>query len=485
MAGFVPVGSTPVGSVPAGAGVIYSPDPAALVTLGYAPTVSAVEAASHRYWRILCRVPSGSGSFFGLSEVELRETPGGADVTGSGTASASSTQAGAPAQAFDNNTTTTMWQADYTSPNSEWLKYDFGAGTKKDITEVVLYPDKDGVQRTPGEFDIQWSDDDVAWTTAWSGTNLTWSVGTGVVFTKPSATGAARHWRVRMTSAHDAASPFGVREIQMRTAAGGADQTGSGTASARTEFDGTLTAANAFDNNNATAYASGGSAGSFWVAYDFGSGNDKDVVEVTLLGRSGTLFRQMPTSGYVEASADGLSWIARWSFTGRASAVDYDLELTRPDQIIYPPAGAHRFWAFRPTANGGGGLVQLAELAFLPTAGGADQTGSGFAISTAPQSGAVATAFDNTSATPDYGTNFTDKIAYDFGVASTVTRVDAILLTGSVINATYTPTEGDMLWSDDNETWVLVSHLTAPGGWTLGGTQEVANPTGYPKIIMF
>ena len=65
--------------------------------------------SAHRYWRILVPpAPDGRPSpTVCINEVELRESIGGIDATGSGTAFANYSNAGgAPALAFDNVNTT-------------------------------------------------------------------------------------------------------------------------------------------------------------------------------------------------------------------------------------------------------------------------------------------------------------------------------------------------------------------------------------------
>lgn len=135
--------------------------------------------AAHRYWRIN-NLTTPPGGYTTVAEIELRASKGGADETGSGTASASSSYSGMPASnAVDNNTGTAWTSADNTGP--EWWKYDFGSGSDKDIVEVAMTPLSGYHTRTPHNFNLEYSDDDSDWTILlhW---HYTWPNANQVVF---------------------------------------------------------------------------------------------------------------------------------------------------------------------------------------------------------------------------------------------------------------------------------------------------------------
>jgi hypothetical protein len=96
---------------------------------------------------------------------------------------------------------------------------------------------------------------------------------------------AHRYWRLNITAGNGSAY-VGVEEVGLRTNPGGLTVTGSGTASASESYV-TLPPADAFDLSNSTSWASNGSALPQWIKYDFGAGNDKDIVEVELVARAG------------------------------------------------------------------------------------------------------------------------------------------------------------------------------------------------------
>lgn len=119
---------------------------------------------AHRYWRIYC-ADNRDHLYCGFGEIELRESIGGSDATGFGTASASTEQSGNEASKAVDNNGATLWGS-YSGAAPQWWKYDFGSGQAKDINEVAITPRTDGwYNEAPTLFYVQYSDDDSAWTT--------------------------------------------------------------------------------------------------------------------------------------------------------------------------------------------------------------------------------------------------------------------------------------------------------------------------------
>jgi opacity protein-like surface antigen len=138
----------------------------------------------YRYWRFNVTSTNTNNSM-NFAEAELRESAGGADQTGSGTASSPQGNLTAtPPAAFDNNASTTWHSAIGTMPHQ--LVYDFGVGVTKAITQVMIQAHPSNAAYTPLTFDMQYSSDNSSWTTSWSVTTPnTWAGGEIRVFTKP------------------------------------------------------------------------------------------------------------------------------------------------------------------------------------------------------------------------------------------------------------------------------------------------------------
>lgn len=272
--------------------------------------------AAHRYWRAYMREGGSTNTL--CAEMEMRTTAGGADVTGTGTAMASGETGPSEqkAYAFDNNVST-YWQVSGTGAGI-WLGYDFGVGNNKDIVEISMQPLSGFSARMMREFDVQYSDDATTWVTAWSCTFTSWT-NAAQVFTKPGGT-PSRRWRLRPNTLQNGSSTMSCAEMEMRATSGGADQTGSGTATARTTFGsipGTNDPSKAFDNNTATLWSGNADVAQCgWLAYDFGSGVTKTIQEIMFTARNDLSFTQSPTAGWIESGDDGINWISRWTFSG-------------------------------------------------------------------------------------------------------------------------------------------------------------------------
>jgi hypothetical protein len=163
--------------------------------------------AVKRRWRIY--ITAGFATdYTTIAEIELRAVVGGADITGSGTAYASSFFSGQPASnAFDNSTGSSWTTADAVKPC--WIAYDFGLGNEVEIKQFTMQALASWQGRMPKDFELQSSGEDGIWTTvaafanepAWSSgeirvyTPLTGPAApTNLTATKVSATALNLNW---------------------------------------------------------------------------------------------------------------------------------------------------------------------------------------------------------------------------------------------------------------------------------------------------
>ena len=157
--------------------------------------------AVHRYWRINVSAVIDSSNYFAVSNLEFRESAGGADAcdvadkdfrayneVGNYTSNSSAAR-----DAFNDNTSD--WQYVSASGLPKWLMWDFGAGTEKDIIEVFIELDGENysnVDQAPKDFTFEYSDDNSSWTVAKAVSGeLPWSGGEARTFTfsaSPSGT---------------------------------------------------------------------------------------------------------------------------------------------------------------------------------------------------------------------------------------------------------------------------------------------------------
>lgn len=272
----------------------------------------------HRYWRVRWTLAQDAGGTASIGLVEMYTGVfGGQNVCTGGVPIFSGQDSGAAANAFDADLNN-IWADTVTGVPGAYIGYDFGAGNEQDVKSVLLQSRSSNtfVGQSPASFQVEWSDDNMSWTSAFSASGQTWSSIEAKLFrlTSPVWTsyGARRHWRIffhKMVGAFTVASSiFGISEEELRSAVGGADQTGSGTASSSGDLSGTFSSGKAFDNNNSTFWTRGGGLSSGqWLAYDFGLGNDKDILELSIRVRPDA-FREDPASCRLQASSDGVNW---------------------------------------------------------------------------------------------------------------------------------------------------------------------------------
>lgn len=242
--------------------------------------------AAHRYWRLRITAPDGSASYMGASEVAFLNDHGDPFNIPTGATAAmfgSSILNGGNsiAQAFDRVANSGWLSATAATP--QHVGFDFqGTGASPSAPVAVrgirIYGSHNIPTSSPKDFDVQWSDDGVTYTTHFSVTGSTgWAAQeareffdpawTGIPVTAPPG-GGAEYWRVLVRKVQGAApQAVSIGEIEMRATVGGADQCSGGTASASSVF-GTLVAANAFDNNNTTRWGSLTYIPA-WVQYQF------------------------------------------------------------------------------------------------------------------------------------------------------------------------------------------------------------------------
>jgi hypothetical protein len=132
--------------------------------------------AAHRYWRLYYLANGGTSNYASIQEIELHNEAAGADLTGSGTASASHYADGAAANAVDNNGAT-HWGS-YSQGLKDvdiWWQYDFGAGNAYNIIEIAITSRTTYYYECPSNFLWQYSDDGLTWTTQCVRTGIAWT----------------------------------------------------------------------------------------------------------------------------------------------------------------------------------------------------------------------------------------------------------------------------------------------------------------------
>lgn len=338
--------------------------------------------AAHRYWRLRC-IAHNEGGFGGdelilLTEIEMRDTPGGADQCTGGTAIGSDGYASGtsedPPSAFDNNNST-FWQGWWNGGSDAfrtWIGYDFGAGNEKDIVQLSVRANGSYLNRTPWVAVIESSDDGVSWTHEWlvnfgnTGGSGVWASLGPVIVTKPTVQAANRYWGIFSFSRDDNNAHMACAELKFYE--GGVDVTSGGTGVADSRLSG-YPVGNAFDGNNSTFWHSNFRTWAM-IGYDFGAGVTRDIDRFDLRARD-DFDGQAPVAGFVAYSQDGISWLRDWGFRSPPTWATGELRSFLQSSA---PAGKTR-WRFLLNAPVVSGTAfGLNEIAFRSTPGGASES---------------------------------------------------------------------------------------------------------------
>ena len=145
-------------------------------TNGVAQTFDTLPPGEYPYWRVLMQSPPAPGQNWGFAEIEMMAITTGPNlVTVPASASASSSYSSSylPGAAV-NEDLATGWVA--ASQNTdEWWGYNFGSPVG--ITQITITGD--GFHGCPALGPVQYSADQIAWTTAWIITaSAPWTTGT-------------------------------------------------------------------------------------------------------------------------------------------------------------------------------------------------------------------------------------------------------------------------------------------------------------------
>lgn len=276
---------------------------------------------------------------------------------------------------------------------------------------------------------------------------------------------AHRYWRIFCTQNAGAASFTTANEVEFHTSIGGSDVTGSGTAiSGGSGSDGAGNdASKAFDNNTGTQWARTSTTNT-WIGYDFGAGNDQDIVElaVTNGGYDGRVIQNCS----LDYSDNGSTWTTLFSF----DIYGWLSSQTRTIPETQPSSGFHRYWrVFATTVDGGTSFTGLSDIQFRATHGGSDQT-TNVGSDTASSSGRVVFSTENGGndayrAYSGLGTgqgwfasgNTNQWNGYVFPSLVTVTEVSLSAIAGQETRA---PHSTSIDYSDDGVTWTSAATAT-------------------------
>jgi hypothetical protein len=284
---------------------------------------------------------------------------------------------------------------------------------------------------------------------------------------------AHRYWRVRVTATMG--TYVSILELQMRTSIGGSNVATGGTASASSTGFGWV-AANAFDGSTSEPgwHSNGGLPGTAeWLKYDFGSGNDKDIVEFAMAARTAPN-NQNPVDFAFEYSDNDSTWTPLYTIVGEWRFISAGLVTYSADRRPDVPAENGRAWRLSVTANDGHFALGLSEVEMYEAGNPTNLCTGGEVFASEWNSSQPSFAFDGVREVT-VNTSFWDAqdpagyLAYRFAAAKTIVTLAITARAGPAVQ-TQAPKDF-VLERWDGSAWQTVMTLTGITSWGDGQTR--------------
>lgn len=288
---------------------------------------------------------------------------------------------------------------------------------------------------------------------------------------------AHRYWRIVGT---DFPSYIEVRTAKMYTAYGldAVDVCTGGTAIASSTYGG-YPPSNAFDTSTGSTWSTSGAGGEQWIGYDFGAGNEKDIVAFALHTSS-----YVPTNIYLDYSDDGANWTRQSSHLNDSGKWTQGALRGFTSQKQNSGAG-HAFWRWLGTAGpANNSLNCFSDIKLL------DQDGVNRlkdAVTEIQTNGAYQpNAFwAGRMLDDDLSTEYRGPNTYPCWIVLRLgERVDASALVVSIGGGydAYVPTDASIQYSDDGENWTTAKELTGLTWLATGETKTFALDGSGPAV---
>ncbi len=291
---------------------------------------------------------------------------------------------------------------------------------------------------------------------------------------------AHRYWRIYSYKT-DYEPWCAISEIELRTTEGGADQTGGGTASADSNFDANNNAPKAVDNNAATTWITASATSPpHWWAYDFGEGQEKDIVEIAITPRGGGLYLQTPQRFDLQYSDNGSDWTLLYAFFHDWQ--DGNQVVFNSDDAADTGTG-HRYWRLYVTETGVANWCAIGELELRTAEEGEDHSHLGLASASTTYSFYTyypELAIDNNTGNAWVSTQAAGPWWWklDFGpLLREVVEINITPRGGGLYNQT--PAVFDLQYSDNGSDWTTLFSVDTV--WENGTARTFSGPPESPS----
>lgn len=283
--------------------------------------------AGHRYW-------AARDLFSGQGYVSMGEgwfQASGSDLTPTSSLGSSALDGGSVVTLAWDGTDATRWMTDGSQDGSSWIAYDYGADVLPDAFRLSA-PTGDPASRTASTGAVYYSDTGLTgpwtpyaplfWEAGWSSGSQQISA----FVPPPAVSGGYRYWRIRNFGGGGFVS---AAEVVFQL--GGVDQPPPAVSScSQGPYNNSCRQCYAYDNNSATFWMTAGGTCDF--EYDYGGPAVFDGIRIQ--ASTGDLPSRTPTSGDVECSLDGTTWVA----VGSVSFGGWSDGQSQTDTFPLPPA---------------------------------------------------------------------------------------------------------------------------------------------------
>lgn len=283
---------------------------------------------------------------------------------------------------------------------------------------------------------------------------------------------AHRYWRLKNRATNS--GQIGMGQIIMAAVPAGAQQCVGGAPFASGTYGGSLDTSKSFTGNAGDNWFQSGGQNydGGWIGYDFGAGNDKNIVEVRVSGAPSDYASQMNIWD-VESSDDNVTYNFEWTcyHEGWNDGAVYTT-------FTKPTAGSSaRFWAILVSATINGNLdLVLSELHFHETIGGGNVAPTD--ANYFPRNGSypIGNAHDNDLSTIIYAgvSNRGVLVWYDFGVDKSIAQIEISSSDAGGGNNARCVSTAYILYSEDGRAWLRGSSIEAQAAWGSEETREFA-----------
>ena len=288
-----------------------------------------------------------------------------------------------------------------------------------------------------------------------------------------AAAGAHRYWRVYVTAVSGGSSRCAIAEVEMHTTPLGSDVCSGGTPSASSNYAG-HPATDAFDDSTTTYWMAIDTSVPQWLAYDFGAGNDKNIVEVAIRHYSAASGKP-PVEFKIQYSDNDADWYDLLSYTGQEAwdVSSWRFYRTVSDRYEY------RINVDNPTYN-----PRIAEMQMRLVAAGADQCSGGTATAESTYSTYVAAnAFDDDGAT--YWRSSAQAAWLQYQFTSPKAIVEYVVQAATSGGQDYAPRTWTFeSWNGATGTWTVLDTQTLVAAWSSGEsrTYSAELPPDYSLV---